>query len=205
MATQFPSESKSRLVKGEEKSSEYYDATFSKAKHWKAHYTESHYYPLWTVVADRIQSRKVRSILDIGCGPGQVAKLMTDTPGVSNYCGIDFSEKRIEQAKTVCKDFEFHCANIFETSLLSDHSYDCALIMEFLEHIEEDLRVIELVRPGTYVLATVPNFTSAGHVRFFDSAGDVHERYASSLDRLVVTTIEMNPQGHKHFILDGYR
>jgi hypothetical protein len=56
-----------------EKGAEWYDASFERGRHWRRHYTESPYYFIWTVIADRVLRAGGRSILEIGCGSGQLA------------------------------------------------------------------------------------------------------------------------------------
>lgn len=146
----------------------------------------------------------MRSILDVGCGPGQVALLLRDR-GVENYLGLDFSTARVEYAKIVCPQYEFVVADAFKTNLIESHDYGCALVMEFLEHVERDLDVLNRVPPGKLVLATVPNFSAAGHVRHFNSVGEVEDRYAPCLHSLQVDAILSNPQGRTYYILQGRR
>ena len=110
-----------REVRGQEQGPEYYDQTFLNREHWRQHYTQSPYYPLWAVIADRIARSEPTSVLDIGCGPGQFAALLQDK-GLPQYLGIDFSPKRIKQAREVCPEFDFVIADVFETDLLS--AYD---------------------------------------------------------------------------------
>ena len=188
---------------GKEQPAEYYDQKFEGNDHWKSHYTSSHYYPLWTVIADRLKNRGGGRVLDIGCGPGQVACLLRDTPLIKEYVGVDFSAKRIEQAKQVCPEFNFEQVDVFKTDLLETLSYDTVLIMEFLEHIEKDLEVLERLPAGVYVLATVPNFASAGHVRFFETCEEVKARYEGKIDNIRVDEILANEKGKKYFIIEG--
>ena len=75
--------------------------------------------------------------------------------------------------------------------------------MEFLEHIENDISVLCRLRPGTYVLATVPNFAATGHVRHFDSEFAVRRRYESALDSLRVDSLLENERGKTYFIVEG--
>lgn len=49
------------------KPSEWYDSSFVSHEHWRKHYTESHYYFLWSVIVDRITCAAIESILEIGC------------------------------------------------------------------------------------------------------------------------------------------
>ncbi len=196
--------SRKRNVPGSERDAAFYDDTFDKADHWKAHYTRSRYYPLWTVVADRLKSKGASSILDIGCGPGQVACLMRDTPGIKRYLGLDFSAKRIAQAKKVCCDFDFANADVFKTDLIETANYDAALVMEFLEHINEDLAVLKRIKSGTYVLATVPNFGAPQHVRFFETIESVKSRYEGCFTSIQVDEILGNDRGSKFFLLEGH-
>jgi SAM-dependent methyltransferase len=189
---------------GKEQPAAYYDQRFDLSDHWKLHYTKSHYYPLWTVVADRLTRIKVRRILDIGCGPGQVACLLRDR-GFEGYTGLDFSPNRIKAARECCPGYEFIVADIFASDVLESHGYDCVVTMEFLEHIERDLDVLSRIRSGTYVLGTVPNFPAAGHVRHFKDCDEVRARYASLFASLEVYDILIDEKGRRHFVLEGWR
>lgn len=203
-AVSRPFRRRRRFQYGVEQPAEFYDATFDKCDHWKQHYCASHYYPLWTVIADRIRRAGVKSVLDIGCGPGQVACLLRDN-GVPRYHGLDFSAARITQARSVCGEYEFVQADVYKDDLLEVLDYDCLLTMEFLEHVERDLDVLRRVRPGVFVLATVPNFPAAGHVRKFENCDAVHERYGSLFKSLDVMPLLADDTGRKHFVLEGVR
>jgi len=83
-----------------EKSAEWYDASFDACEHWSQHYTASEYYFLWSVIVDRIAMSDAGSILEIGCGTGQLASLIHDKV-MCNYHGFDFSAKRVGAITTV--------------------------------------------------------------------------------------------------------
>ena len=55
--------------------------------------------------------------------------------------------------------------------------YDVIVCTEVLEHVPEDLEVIGCWPHGKVVIATVPNFDSPYHVRFFQDAEAVRARY----------------------------
>jgi 2-polyprenyl-3-methyl-5-hydroxy-6-metoxy-1,4-benzoquinol methylase len=189
---------------GVERDAAFYDATFLAHEHWTLHYTESHYYPLWAVLADRIRVAPIGPVLDIGCGPGQLARLLWDH-GVRRYCGLDFSPERLKRARTVCPEFEFVLADVFHTEVFDTRSYDTVVCTEFLEHVERDMDVLRRIRPGARVLATVPNFPGPGHVRAFSDAAEVAERYSSLLPDLRVDTHLASSSGTKYFLIDGVR
>ena len=189
-------------IKGEEQGAAFYDNSFANDDHWRRHYTESRYFPMWTVIADRICRSRVRSILDIGCGPGQVAQLLHDK-GIEKYLGIDFSTERIKQAKTVCPSCDFLAANVFETDLLSTHDYDGIVCLEFLEHVERDVQVLERLRPGVLFWGSVPNFGGKQHVRHFLSSTEVIRRYADHFDDFKVNEHLANTDGTKYFLMEG--
>ena len=50
---------------------------------------------MWTVLADRIRRSGAKSVLDIGCGPGQFAACLFDMAGIETYTGLDFSAEAI--------------------------------------------------------------------------------------------------------------
>ena len=179
----------------------FYDRSFLAGDHWRRHYTESHYYSQWSIIADRISHAQTLSVLDIGCGPGQFASLLRDQ-GLIQYLGIDFSPARIEQARKVCPEFDFVEANVFETNLLRTHKYDAAVCLEFLEHVERDLKVIRALRVGTRFYASVPDFGGPAHVRYFHSPDEVEKRYADDLDGLRVD-VHQGSREQQFFLLEG--
>jgi SAM-dependent methyltransferase len=193
-----------RFKYGVEQPADYYDAAFDEAEHWKQHYTASHYYPLWTVIVDRVRRCEAKSILDIGCGPGQVACLLRDV-GVEKYVGLDFSPKRVDRARRTCSEFKFVSADVFQNDSLEKLDYDCVLMMEFLEHVERDLEVLRRVRQGAELLGTVPNFAARGHVRHFANEAEVRQRYEPMFRELDVTPVLANDRGNTYYLLQATR
>lgn len=189
---------------GSEQPPEFYDATFNQSEHWTRHYTQSRYYCLWTLVADRIRRASVERVLDIGCGPGQVACLLRDAATVE-YKGLDFSSARVARARAICSEYEFYVEDVFKTDLFDTFGYDCVLMLEFLEHVERDLDLLERIRPGARVIGTVPNFAAPAHVRYFSAAEEVRSRYEAALRAIDVTTVLANERGKAYFIIEGVR
>jgi 2-polyprenyl-3-methyl-5-hydroxy-6-metoxy-1,4-benzoquinol methylase len=187
-----------------EKGPDWYDGSFEDNAHWAEHYSLSSYYFLWTVLSDRIPNLPERTIFDVGCGSGQLASLLADR-GAANYCGIDFSPKRIAQAKRVCPKFRFEVADAFETNLFTDYPYDTAISTEFLEHVEQDLLMLEKLRSGTHFIGTVPNFPYTSHVRHFRDSAAVSDRYAAYFDNFRVDSFLANDKGTTFFLLDGIK
>jgi 2-polyprenyl-3-methyl-5-hydroxy-6-metoxy-1,4-benzoquinol methylase len=189
---------------GAEQPAEFYDATFEKCDHWREHYTKSRYYPIWTVVADRLKRANVRTILDIGCGPGQLACFLRDR-GLAGYVGVDFSKSRVEFARTACPEHRFEVADVFQSDFLTSVRYDAVLALEFFEHIERDLDVLARIRPGALVIATVPNFPAQGHVRHFKDEDEVFARYRHAFASLTVDEFRHDDKGRRFFLIEGRR
>lgn len=187
-----------------QQSSGWYDQSFVLSDEYRRHYTESHYYFLWSVIADRITRYKIRTILDIGCGPGQLALLLRDK-GVKEYYGIDFSPKRIEWAKKNCPDFTFIVEDAFETDLFETFRYDAVICTEFLEHIEQDIEIITRIRSGARFYGSVPNFPSTSHVRHFRNSSDVYDRYAKQFEGFRVDSLLRDRKGRAYYLLEGIK
>lgn len=185
-----------------EKSPEWYDAAFDTNAHWKAHYTEVDYYFLWTVIVDRMIRASTRSVVDVGCGAGQLACLMRDK-GIGAYYGLDFSEKRVAQARKVCPEYQFAVEDVFETDILGRVEYDAVICTEVLEHITRDIDVLQMIRAGTRFYGTVPNFPYMSHVRHFSSESEVTERYKAYFTDLRVDAFLANPNGKTFFLMEG--
>ena len=170
---------KVEVKKGEEKDSDWYNNFYeneTKDSIYNVHYTKSPYYYLWSVVIEKLNLYKPKSILELGCGNGQLSSLIYDK-GFKNYLGVDFSKVAIEKAKKNCPTFSFICENIVKTDLIEKYDYDLIIILETLEHIKGDIEVLKKIKSGTHLIAMVPNFDSDSHVRFFLSKEHVKKRY----------------------------
>ena len=187
-----------------EKGSDWYDQSFENHEHWKMHYTESPFYFLWAVIADRIFLNHVESVLDIGCGPGQFAQLLVDKK-IMNYTGIDFSKKRIDWAKRVCPGYTFVFADVFSSNIIDKVQYEAVTCLEFLEHVENDVGLIARIPTGKKFFGSVPNFLFDSHVRYFKDMDEVADRYESQFSEFRVDEFLKNSTGRKYFLLYGIK
>lgn len=185
-----------------QKGADWYDASFEASGDWSNHYTASEYYFLWAVIADRIQRAGAKSILEIGCGPGQLACLLRDKTGCK-YVGFDFSQKRVEYARKANLDLSFVQQDAFQTNLFTTCDYDTVVCTEFLEHVEGDTVVLAKIRKGARFYGTVPNFPFTSHVRHFQDENEVRSRYASYFLELRVDRFLADEKGKVFFLLDG--
>ncbi len=196
-------------MKGQEQAPEFYERQVVHQERWHKHYTESGYYPLWTVIADRIMLAPVKSILEIACGTGQLAHLLRDKR-LPKYLGFDFNREAIKSAKEkhknlICPDFDFVVADAFKTEFFDNHNYDAVLCTEFLEHVEGDLEIIERIRSGTHFYGTVPNYPALAHVRVFKNINEVTERYAKYFNYFRVDAHLCNLNGMTLYLLEGIK
>jgi len=188
---------------GWQREASFYNDTFEEGTTFRVHYTESRYHFIWSVIADRVALLGADSVLDIGCGSGQLSVLLFDR-GVQTYRGVDFAEKRIEWGRRHAPSpgFRYDHADVFETDLTDPA--DVVICTEFLEHIENDLGMFEQIPAGRPFIGSVPNFPARGHVRYFANAEEVTARYEAVLDDLRVDTLKGNNDGSRiYFLLSG--
>ena len=91
------------------------------------------------------------------------------------------------------------------SDVLTHEMYDACVLIEFLEHIERDLHVIDQIKPGKRVYAGVPNFPDPGHVRYFQNVDAVRDRYSPLLDAMTVDVLATTDPTHVHYIIEGVR
>ncbi len=158
---------------------ETYDAMF-KTGGWEGvydlPYNRSHYYPMYKAVLKALKGIAATSILEVGCGTGTFATLLLEKTKLK-YKGFDFSGVAIERAKSKVDDgsiFYPADATVPETYQLP---FDTIVCTEVLEHLEEDLEVIQNWPSGIKVICTVPNYDSDYHVRFFENEEQINKRY----------------------------
>jgi len=185
-----------------ERGAEWYDASFDVCGDWSRHYTESEYYFLWSVIADRVLRTGARSILEIGCGTGQLACLVRDK-AACQYIGFDFSQKRIQHAQKAYPGLSFVQQDAFQTDLFTTCDYDTVVCTEFLEHVEGDTVILSRIRKGSRFYGTVPNFPFVSHVRHFHDENEVQSRYAGYFLDLRVDKFLADAKGKAFYLLDG--
>ena len=96
-------------------------------------------------------------VIDLGCGTGRFAK-WASTNGFE-YLGIDFAPAVIAEARRYCPDLEFRIGDLrsFEHDIeLPDQV--CYVLLEVLEHLDDDRDLLQRLAPGQPVVLSVPNF-----------------------------------------------
>jgi len=87
-------------------------------------------------------SHKKITIVDLGCGGGQlIFTLKRENPG-SEIIGIDISPKRINNLKIKFPKDAFFCQDVCETKL-KKNCCDLVCCTQVIEHLEEDVKLIE--------------------------------------------------------------
>jgi len=181
---------------------EYYDAVYSRAYHYRVPPERSPYYPLWSVVLKCLEPGW--RILDVGCGPGQFARLCVDAG--HPYVGLDFSEEAIKLGRDRVPEAEFHQVDVeLDRFLIRKREYDVATFVELLEHVEDDLGILGAVPPGRNVIISVPNYGGMGHFRFFDSVEAAAARYNPLVKFSKLGALGWGSTSMRVFLLTGVR
>jgi SAM-dependent methyltransferase len=168
------------------------------------HYTTSPDYFLWCVLVDRLLRGGVRSVLEVGCGAGQLACFLRDR-GVPRYLGIDFSKTAIQLAELACPEFRFLCSDVFQRNAFVTWDHDVFVSTEFLEHVPNDLDLLRSLRSGVKAYCTVPNFPWRNHLRHFRDCREVRDRYGGLFSQFEVVPLLANSAGRMYFLFQGIR
>ena len=161
--------------------------SYGNIQYKKLNNNHRHYSSMPTLERNRLETawnflksyRTNTQLVEFGCGMGQLANLLFDN-GYNNYTGVDISSVAIEQACSmnerhkncfVCDD-AFHY--LLETHLDEDTVYIC---LEMLEHIVNDLELVNLLPSGSKLIFSLPSFKSFNHVRWFSGMDEIVDRY----------------------------
>jgi trans-aconitate methyltransferase len=144
-------------------------------------------------------------IIDLGCGTGRFAELLHRS-GFSKYRGFDFAPSVVEEARSYCSAFEFDTADIREW----EHGPDlpdvcCYVLLEVLEHLDDDCDALERIPPGCPVVFSVPNFWSESHVRRYLQPRHVFDRYGHLLGFDAWQAVAFPTPGRRIHVFRGYR
>ncbi|MFI5459071.1 MAG: class I SAM-dependent methyltransferase [Isosphaerales bacterium] len=172
-----------------EKTSDWYDRLYDEAGVYQQPYYRSFYYFLWAVITDRLRMAGMRRVLEIGCGPGQLAAMLLEQ-GVEDYVGLDFSATAIAMARKNAPGGRFFVGDARTTRLHSEVEHEVIICTEVLEHIEDDLLTMSRFTHGRRCICSVPNFAYPGHVRYFRDAEEVRARYGPFFHDLDIMTFK---------------
>ena len=91
--------------------------------------------PGWAkvLVGEYIRPKPGMRILEIGCGPGNIARYLTQY----EYVGFDLNPKYIEVAKKRFPKAQFVCQRVSQFSLAERQSFDVVLAIGILHHLDD--------------------------------------------------------------------
>lgn len=114
----------------------------------------------WDLRDDRILSciGPEKDILDLGCGEGiTLEKILRRFPE-RNILGMDYAEEKVR----ICREHQLPARLGSAYALdLGDHSWDCCLLLEVIEHLEEPEKALRevhrVLRKGGLFLLIFPH------------------------------------------------
>ena len=141
------------------------------------------YMPLYKAVINYLpEVGSCGTIVDLGCGVGNFTKVLLEA-GYIDYLGIDFSEVVLNVAIDRFPNVRFILRDLRDkkTSVILE-KYKIFVILETLEHINDDLGVIKKIPKDSLVIFSVPNFDNKFHVRYFNNTKEIIDRFINILD-----------------------
>jgi 2-polyprenyl-3-methyl-5-hydroxy-6-metoxy-1,4-benzoquinol methylase len=123
-------------------------------------------------VAEICASRRPLSVIDVGCGAGNLLHAVVEKTSAHRVVGIDYAQAGIERARQLVPSGEFHARSLYELDLAE--TFDVVLCTEVLEHLSDPdaaMRVLAglCAHNGTMVI-TVPDGAAdswEGHRNFW--------------------------------------
>lgn len=136
------------------------------------------YNRVWQAVIDDIFNNEL--VADFGCGTGQFVNLLLKNGKKFSY-GVDFSSVAISIAQSLNESVKerFYVGDLSDKDTFHIDDYDTAILLEVLEHIEDDLTIISNIPSGIKTFISVPNFDYFAHARHFTDSDSVEKRYSS--------------------------
>lgn len=114
----------------------------------------------------RIGATAPRTVVDLGCGPGNMTRLLRDRWPEADLLGIDTSPAMIEAARATAPDVDFALADVRDWSPREpvDVVFAHATLQWIPEHLDLLPRLVASVAPGGWLAFGVPgNFDQPSH------------------------------------------
>lgn len=144
-----------------------------------------------------------KRVFEFAGSGGFLAKVIIDTvPGIEFYHHSDFADVAVNFARNLLKDY----GNCLVEKIDIDNEYNevdwgnyDAFITISLEHLDNDLEIINKIPSGRPFFFCVPNFGGKEHVRFFPDENSIIERYSSLLHVKTIEIVPHYPDGKVKF------
>lgn len=179
-------------------SAEYYDEIYkTSAEYQKRLASQSMYFHIWRKIPPML--KKTERLVEIGCGVGLTAKLLLDNR-YRYIQGIDFSGEAIQRAKknNVRDAHRFAIRDIRNMTCI-DENADTVLCLETLEHLTDDLYVINILPKGIKFIFSVPDFMCESHIRCFKNEEEIKQRY-NNLEFLSISKNKITANQHIYLV-----
>ena len=126
----------------------------------------------YQAIRDLIKSQayihKFTSVVDVGCGPGYLLKIVAELNPEARLVGLDFSNEVLQAASEICPSAMFQKHDIYEKL---GETFDLAVCSEVLEHLDYPHKALDqLTKIANCIVLTVPNGRKdsyAGHINFW--------------------------------------
>jgi len=143
------------------------------------------------------------NIIELGCAAGNFASLLYDL-NIKNYIGIDIKKQAIDSAKKKLPNMHFICCDIM-TNLYMLGGSTTFVSFQCLEHIQDDLKVLNAINKGTNMIISIPNSPYKGHLRWFELDGWTKRfsPYIKFEERHIIQNPKKNNK--RSFLLKGVR
>jgi SAM-dependent methyltransferase len=130
--------------------------------------------------------KDAQSFLELGCGSGAFADLLSSNISLSSYVGV---EVHPDAAAIARKKNYMVVESPIEVAMesIESESIDCVICNDVLEHLEDPWEVLRMLsrvlRPQGYIVASIPNVRYFPVFKSYFSAGDWKYDQSGVLDR----------------------
>jgi 2-polyprenyl-3-methyl-5-hydroxy-6-metoxy-1,4-benzoquinol methylase len=147
-------------------------------------------------VARIVAEENPRSVIDVGCGAGNLLRAVVDAAAPERVVGIDHATAGIRRARQLVPSGDFHARSLYDLDLAE--TFDLVLCTEVLEHLADPDRamaaLMRLCAPAGEIVITVPDGaqdTWEGHRNFWSQSE--FEEFLRGYGRAEVTRMDADP------------